>query len=239
MKTRLFVLSLGLALAACASGPKSRPAPAGNAAADAASVDRVVTLLDTGQESAARKELKAVLKRAPNDPAALVLRDSLDKDPVELLGPRSFSYTVKPGETMLVLADRFLGNRLKSYQLARYNGIAVPASLTAGTVLKIPGEAPRPTPAPAPTRPEPAKPGKTKPKPAAPKPSMPAPARPAANPVAAAQARAAGLAALNGGRVAQAVNLLRRARALDPGNPLIQRDLARAERIAQAVRTKR
>jgi hypothetical protein len=50
--------------------------------------------------------------------------------------------------------------------------------------------------------------------------------------------RSAGLAALNRGAVKQAVGLLQRAHALDPGNAVILRDLQRAERIAATVRAR-
>jgi EAL domain-containing protein (putative c-di-GMP-specific phosphodiesterase class I) len=59
-----------------------------------------------------------------------------------------------------------------------------------------------------------------------------------ANPAAAQRARSAGLAALNRGAVKQAVGLLQRAHALDPGNAVILRDLQRAERIAATVRAR-
>ena len=72
---------------------------------------------------AARKRIVAALKRNPMDPSLLVLRDSLDRDPVELLGPTNHAYTVRAGDTMTGLAERFLGNRLKAYQLARYNAV--------------------------------------------------------------------------------------------------------------------
>ena len=47
------------------------------------------------------------------------------------------------------------------------------------------------------------------------------------------------IAALNQGNVDRAVGLLRRAKQLDPANPLIARDLARAERIAATVRARK
>jgi Flp pilus assembly protein TadD len=65
------------------------------------------------------------------------------------------------------------------------------------------------------------------------------PVAPLANPAVARQLRAAGLAALNQGNIDRAVALLRRAATLDPGNPLIARDLGRAERIAATVRARR
>lgn len=233
--------SLALALAACGGGPRvekaAPPPPAG--ASVAAEVDAIAAMLDRGEAKFARKRIAAALKRDPMNASLLLLRDSIERDPVDLLGPQSYPYTAKPGDTMQGIAARLLGNRLKAYQLARYNRIEVPASLAVGTALRIPGQPPRP-PAPAPVRrPDPA-PTRPAPAPAArPKPAPAAPATPARNPAAAARARGAGLAALNAGKAGQAVGLLRRAAALDPGNPAIARDLARAERIAAAVRARR
>lgn len=230
--------SLALALAACGGGPRvpqtPPPPPSSNVAAE---VDAIAAMLDRGEAKFARKRIAAALKRDPMNAGLLLLRDSIERDPVDLLGPQSYPYVAKPGDTMQGLAARLLGNRLKAYQLARYNRIEVPASLAAGTTLRIPGQPPRP-PAPAPVRrPDPAP---ARPSPAArPKPAPAAPAAPVRNPAAAARARGAGLAALNAGRAGQAVGLLRRAAALDPGNPVIARDLARAERIAAAVRARR
>lgn len=222
-------LALGLALAACSQGPKA-PAPV-SAAPVAVTVDSVLELLNQGDEEGARKQVKLLLKRNPNDPSARVLQDSLESDPVQLLGPKSFDYVVQSGDTMLGLSEKFLGTKLKFYQLARYNGVKIPAQLAVGTTIKIPGEAPHPVEPPKP-RPTP-RPAESAPKPK-PKPA-PSPAAPTQNPAAAQRARSAGLAALNQGKVANAVALLRRAAALDPGNPLIQRDLARAERIQRTV----
>ncbi|HKT75132.1 MAG TPA: LysM domain-containing protein, partial [Sphingobium sp.] len=62
---------------------------------------------------------------------------------------------------------------------------------------------------------------------------------PAADPARAARLRAAGLAALNQGQVARAVVLLHQAATLAPADPLIRRDLERAQRIRATVKTKR
>ena len=153
--SRSAALALALALAACtASGPSGAPhpgTPSDRAAAMKASrIEAVIALLNQGKEAAARKRINAILKRTPGDPEAHVLLESLDRDPVELLGPNYQTRAVEPGETMIGLAERFLGNRLKFYQLARYNNIKVPASLAPGTPLRIPGEPPRPAPPPAP-----------------------------------------------------------------------------------------
>ncbi|HEX8381916.1 MAG TPA: LysM domain-containing protein [Sphingomonas sp.] len=242
-------LVLGLGLAAC--GGKGAPPPraiAIPAPSPASEVDAILALLDQGDGETARKRVAAALKRDPMDASLQVLRDSLDRDPVDLLGPTNYSYTVRPGDTMTGLAERLLGNRLKSYQLARYNGVEKPAELAPGRVLRIPGNAPvaRKADAAEPRRdakrrPDaPARPALATPKAR----STPGPAATvaksrAADPGGARAARAAGLAALNQGQVSRAVGLLRRAATLDPANPLVGRDLARAERIASTVRARR
>jgi tetratricopeptide (TPR) repeat protein len=229
---RLSPVALALALAACAQGPK-KPVPV-SAAPVIVTIDTAMALLDRGDEAGARKEVRELLKRNPNDPEARVLQDSLDRDPAELLGPKNFDYLVQPGDTMIGLSEKFLGTKLKFYQLARYNGVKVPAALAAGTTIKIPGEAPRPVETP---RTRPSRSAEPAPKASKPK-AAPAPTAPARSPAAAQKARSAGLAALNQGKVAQAVALLRRAAVLDPGNPLIQRDLSRAERIERTVQAR-
>jgi LysM repeat protein len=242
---RLAVFAAMLALAACSKNPAPNIAVAPSAAVAAAEVDAVQAALMQGDRKAAEKQLKPLLKREPMNPKLLVLRDSIDRDPQELLGPANYPYTVRAGDTIEELAERLLGNRLKAYQLARYNGLANAMTLAPGTVLKIPGTAPRPKPVAAPA--EERKPrAVTAAPPARAKPSAPAAAaapapaaRPSANPVAARRARAAGLAALNRGAVRDAVGLLQRAQALDPGNAVIARDLQRAHRIAATVRARR
>uniref|UniRef100_UPI0035CCA2B6 LysM peptidoglycan-binding domain-containing protein n=1 Tax=uncultured Sphingomonas sp. TaxID=158754 RepID=UPI0035CCA2B6 len=142
-----------LSLAAC-SGGTARPgaAAAPPAAHGTDEADAIAGLLDRGQDAAARKRLKALLKRDPMNASARVLSDSLDRDPKELLGPDSYPYVVRAGDTIVALAERFLGNRLKAYQLGRYNGLKAPITLVAGQTLRIPGEAPRAEPV---RRPEP------------------------------------------------------------------------------------
>lgn len=237
---RVGALTLVFAIAACSHGPDAGP-PLARAplTTPASEIDAILLLLDQGDTRGAKKRANAALKRDPMNPAVQVLRDSIDRDPRDLLGPTSFAYTTREGDTMSGLAQRFLGNRLKAYQLARYNGIAKPADLTAGQTLRIPGQPPRiELPRRSEPRPVPAAPIRVKP--VVPKPAPVAkPTSPAANPVAARQARAAGLAALNAGNVVRAVSLLRRAAALDPGNGVIARDVARAERIAATVRARK
>ena len=224
-----------LALCACSSNPHVRPGAA-PVAGTASEIDAALMLLNQGDERGAGQRIKAVLKRDPMNASARVLSDSIARDPVELLGPDNFAYAVRQGDTITGLAERFLGNRLKSYQLARYNGLKSPVTLTVGQTLRIPAEQPRAEPV---RRPEPLPARPSPPLPAARAPSPARPVVPVANPAVARQLRAVGLAALNQGKIDRAVGLLRRAATLDPGNPLIARDLERAERIAATVRARR
>lgn len=237
----LALVAAAMGLAACSGGPKVATGAPPAAPTAAGEIEAIAELLQQGEAKDARKRLDKALKGDPMNPSLLVLRQGLTGDAKVDLGPISYPYTVRAGETMAELAQRFLGNRLKAYQLARYNDIDTPASLTPGRVLRIPGQPPRVAPAPRPT-PRATAPSNATPraKPPAATPATPAPrAAPAANPAAAQRARSAGLAALNQGNVANAVTMLRRAAALDPGNPAIARDLARAERIAATVRSRR
>ena len=238
-------LTAMLALAACSKTPAPKTAAAAPAAmVTTAEIGAVQALLMQGDRKGAEKALKPLLKRQPARAELVLLQTSLEGNAKEQLGPVNYPYTVRAGDTVEALAERTLGNRLKAYQLARYNDLQGTLTLTPGQVLRIPGSPPRPKPAPAaaverPSRPAPSAP---RPKPVAAAPAVAAPAaatKPAANPAAAQRARGAGLAALNRGAVNDAVNLLARAQALDPGNALIARDLQRAQRIAATVKSRK
>lgn len=218
-------------LSACSQKPgKTSSAPAMiQPVSNAQQIGDVIALLDNGDRTAAEKALKSMIKREPGDIEAAVLLESIAVDPTVALGPRSFEYRVQPGDTFLDLAKRFLGNRLKFYTLARYNGVAIPASLKGGTTIRIPGEAPLPAVAP---------PTVIKPAPARPVPKV-TPKASVADPARAAKLRAHGLTLLNQGQVSRAVVILHQASALDPGNMLIKRDLARAQRIRKTVKDKK
>ena len=233
--------ALGLALAACSSSPKVGPTAPVAVATQAEEIEAIAQLLDTGQVKEARKRLDRALRSDPMNPSLLVLRQGLEGDARADLGSTSYPYTVAPGDTMSALAERFLGNRLKSYQLARYNGLDDPAALAPGQVIQIPGQPPRapqrPAAAAAPARAPSAR--RASPPSRTPPAASAAPRAPAADTAGAQRARTAGLAALNKGDVAGAIAQLQRAASLDPGNEAISRDLARARRIAATVRSQR
>lgn len=198
-------------------------------------IGQAITLLQQGNADGARKLLIAVLKRQPSDVIARQLVSDIDTDPKILLGPQSFSYTLKEGDTLSSVAQRFLGNPTKFYALARYNAIAVPSAVAPGQVIQVPGKRPAP---PAPPKKNVAGTPKRAVPSATPPSAAPKPAQPTTNPALAARLRGQGLAAMNAGAINRAVGLLRQALSLDPTNAVIRADLGRALRIQGTVQAK-
>lgn len=235
---------LTVMLAGCGSGTTGGPRSASSASPSQKEdwgLERIkdaIALLNEGQPEKAREELVKALKVRPGDMLARSLMRQIDTDPKVLLGAENYPYTVKAGETMSDLAQRFLGDPMMSYALARYNGLAAPGEIQSGQTLQIPGK--RKVTAPVvikkPTTPAPEK---KPPVVAKPGPVQPKPAQPATNPAQAARLRGQGLAALNGGAVNRAVALFQRALSFDPANALIKRDLARALRIQGTLNSRR
>lgn len=226
-------VATALALLACACGHvdktvlKTTPVTAAVVATPGLSpaerVAKSVALLGGGRVVEAKVELQAALAAEPANVAARSLLTQIEQDPKTLLGEKHYAYRVRPGETLSSLAARLLDDRLMFYALARYNGIVVPEQMTAGQVLRIPGVPKKPAPTRKPVLAKAAQP--------------PAPvAAVARDPQRAGQLRRSALEQLSLGQVGRAEALLQQAKVLDPGSPLIQRDLDRARRIQAGVR---
>lgn len=122
------------------------PAPPGTAQRLALSA---LEMLELGQEEQATVELQRALQIEPNHRLSQSLLRQITVDPVAALGRESFPYRVQPGETLSRIAQRFLGDVYQFYLLARYNDLKVPRQLAGGQLLRIPGKAPPPDPAPS------------------------------------------------------------------------------------------
>src|SRR4051812_6266302 len=99
-----------------------------------------VGMLETGHEDEARTELQRALATDPNNKLAQNLMRQITSDPMATLGRDSFSYTVRPNESLSMIAGRYLGDIYSFYILARYNSIAVPRQVAGGQTLRIPGK---------------------------------------------------------------------------------------------------
>ena len=212
----------GCAQTATVKEPLAVATPALPTATARERINKAVELLGAGRPEPARAELQAALADEPQNLVARSLLQQIDSDPKVLLGALSYDYRVRPGESLSILADRLLGNRLLFYALARYNGVEAPDAMVAGRILKIPGvakkvAAPRAVAAAAP-------------------PVVVVVAARTRNPGQASKLRGTALEHMNGGKIDRAVSLLRQAQQLDPENALIRRDLDRAMRIQSTVR---
>lgn len=132
-----------------APAPAAPPAPAGPVTpAMQQQAQRMalaaVGMLESGNEDEAKAELQRALATDPHNKLALNLMRQIAADPVAALGRESFSYTVRPNETLSMIAARFMGDLYSFYILARYNSIAVPRQVAGGQTLRIPGKAPPP-----------------------------------------------------------------------------------------------
>jgi hypothetical protein len=215
-----------LALAGCATTPKTPAPPPAAATAPVVSntpadrVNKAMELLLLAKPVEARAQLMSALKDQPSNDTARKLLNQIDNDPKVVLGTKAYAYKARPGDTASGLAARFLGDPLMFYAFARLNGIDPPSKALDGLTVMIPGE--------------------PKPVVRAPPKAAPVPVAPAAkrDPARANQLRAQGLVQLNQGSINRAVGLLQQAAALDPGNPAIARDLERALRIQRTVQKK-
>jgi hypothetical protein len=244
-RRQFLVLALILiTLAGCAStAPATRPlaTPKHPVAAGPDLEDKDLSaamgLLYKGDAAGARKLLMRMLRRRPGDPTATSLVRQIDTAPETLLGGESFAYTTRPDDSLSLLAERFLGDPVLFYALARYNHIDTPGTLEPGRTLRIPGRQKPETPRVQRPVTEP-RPAAATDKPAEPRMAAPGPTTPATNPRRASQLREAALEQMNRGAIDRAVALFEQAARLDPGSALIQRDLDRAIRISRAVHAK-
>lgn len=103
--------------------------------------------LQSGQECEARLHLAAYLEERPTNKLALELQANLEPSALESFGDRSFSYTLRKGDTLATVSEAYLGSAMRFYALARYNDIAVPSAVQRGQIIRIPGAKPAVPPA--------------------------------------------------------------------------------------------
>ena len=97
-----------------------------------------IALLQKGEEEKAKMKLSMALHLDPNNKRSKKLLEQINTDPKTYLGKEYSHYTVQYGESLSIIAKRFLDDSLEFYILARYNDIKNPNLLKAGQVIKIP-----------------------------------------------------------------------------------------------------
>jgi tetratricopeptide (TPR) repeat protein len=137
---------------------------------------RAIERFQEGEAQPAEQDLRQALTQKPRYSFAKRLLEQFEKDPQAYLGEEHFAYQVKSGESLSMIAERFLGDKLQFIILARYNQLSKPGRLDAGQTLRIPQRY-----KPAPSAPVQEEPVATSPEPAAPVAEQ-APAEPAAPP---------------------------------------------------------
>ncbi len=120
--------------------PLPAPAPAEPATEPVPEADIATAMeyLEAGRGDAARAMLAELAEEAPGSTVLASLMRQIDA-PIEDLLPGPYRRVeVGAGESLSLIAARELDDPLMFYALARLNGIAVPAQVPVGTVLKVP-----------------------------------------------------------------------------------------------------
>ncbi len=166
MHSKIQVAAAALILAGCATAPPPQPAtpqptPSDSARSDAPPAPpptprpppsvaeqqqanktalRVADLLEAGNEVDARAEIDRALALDPNNKLALNFQRQMTVDPRATLGEESYPYTVKPGDSLSVIAKAVYGDAGRWPEIfeANKNLIKDPKLIRPGQVLQIP-----------------------------------------------------------------------------------------------------
>ncbi|MEW8462267.1 MAG: LysM peptidoglycan-binding domain-containing protein, partial [Candidatus Thiodiazotropha endolucinida] len=166
----LFILSLS---ACVAMGPQQQPEPVQaepqeevetiptppDSLTPSQRVRKALQQLEQGDYENARLQLAWALQEKPTLQIATNLLEQMDADPIDYLGMKSFFYDVEPGDSLSIIAKKFLNDPLKFVILARYNKLENPSKLAPGQRIRVPGVMPerkKPKPKPKTPPPEPA-----------------------------------------------------------------------------------
>jgi uncharacterized caspase-like protein/LysM repeat protein len=99
---------------------------------------KAIVFLEEGQVDKARAALTLELERDPQNNKASDLLEQIDTPVEKLLETDHITYTIQPNDSLSLIAQRFLGDRLKFHLLAKLNGIEQPRHVYVGQRIKIP-----------------------------------------------------------------------------------------------------
>jgi tetratricopeptide (TPR) repeat protein len=105
-------------------------------------VRKALQMLEQGDYENARNQLNWALQEKPGLQIADNLLQQIDADPIEYLGVKSFYYEVESGDSLSIIAGKFLEDPMKFVSLARYNKLENPSKLAPGDRIRVPGKMP-------------------------------------------------------------------------------------------------
>jgi tetratricopeptide (TPR) repeat protein len=99
-------------------------------------------MLELGDYENARNQLSWALQEKPGLQIADNLIQQIDADPIDYLGVNNFYYKVESGDSLSIIAGKFLDDPMKFVILARYNKLENPSKLAPGDRIRLPGKMP-------------------------------------------------------------------------------------------------
>lgn len=102
-------------------------------------INQSIHLLEKGNFSEAENIIREVLKYNNSHPTANLLLDQLTLPAAKIFKTqRTANYQIKGGDSLGIIAEKWLGNSLYFVSLARLNNIKKPIALQKNTIIKIP-----------------------------------------------------------------------------------------------------
>jgi tetratricopeptide (TPR) repeat protein len=105
-------------------------------------VKQALHLLEQGDYEKARMQLAWALVDKPGLQIAESLVEQIDANPVDYLGVKNFYYKVESGDSLSIIAGKFLDDPMMFVILARYNQLENPSKLAPGDRIRVPGAMP-------------------------------------------------------------------------------------------------
>jgi tetratricopeptide (TPR) repeat protein len=105
-------------------------------------VRKALQMLEQGDYENARNQLTWALQEKPGLQIANNLIQQIDADPIDYLGVKNFYYQVERGDSLSIIAGKFLEDPMNFVILARYNKLENPSQLAPGDRIRVPGKMP-------------------------------------------------------------------------------------------------
>ncbi len=105
-------------------------------------VKKALQMLEQGDYEDARNQLNWALQEKPGLQIADNLIQQIDANPIDYLGVKNFYYQVESGDSLSIIAGKFLQDPMKFVILARYNKLDNPSNLAPGDRIRVPGMMP-------------------------------------------------------------------------------------------------